>query len=219
MKKLKIILFFVCTILITNTAFSIEGGVEYNDVNIDYTILNTKKYINLGDTFLASAEEKNITSEKRRFFYGEALGSYITATEINPELIDIYGKIGYIYCKLKKYGLAKAYLNKGLNMDIKNPVINYYYGLVCYDMQNFNDALKYYKAAERLHYSDKYDINCKIGETNEKLGDLAKARNAYAKALAQKPNDKLLQAKIRSIDDSKYKNSQYYYRKKPYYYD
>jgi len=219
MKNLKILSIIICLILVVNTVQALEGTVEYNSVNIDYSKLNYVKYINLGNSFLASAEAKNITNEKQKFYYAEALGSYIAATEINPELIEIYGKIGYIYCKFKKYTLAKSYLNKGLNMNINNPVINYYYGYVCFDMENYNDALKYYKRAERLNYFDKYDINYKIGETNEKLGDLVKARNAYAKALSVKPNDKVLKAKIQAIDNSKYKDSPYYYRKKPFYYD
>ncbi|MBR2525624.1 tetratricopeptide repeat protein [bacterium] len=219
MKKQKYLLLFLCTIFIISSVYALEGTVEYNSVNIDYSKLNTSKYLILGDNFLKRAENTKITKEKRNELYGEALGSYITATEINPELVDIYGKIGYIYGKLKKYTLAKSYLNKGLNMDIKNPVINYYYGIVCFDMENYNQALKYYKRAEKLKYYDKYDINFKIGETNEKLGDLVKAREAYARALSARPNDKITQAKIRSIDELKYDKSQYYYRKKPFYYD
>lgn len=220
MKNLKILSIIVCAIFVVNSAVAIDGSVEYNDVNIDYSILSARKYQQLGDDFLKTAEDKiNNTEKRQRFFYGEALGAYITATNINPELIETYGKIGYLYMKLKKYGLAKSYLNKGLNMDINNPVINYYYGLVSYDMENYNDAIKYYKRAEKLNYKDKYDINFKIGETNEKLGDLSKARDAYARALKVRPNDKITIEKIRMIDDLKYKNSQYYYRKKPFYYD
>ncbi len=220
MKNIKILSIIFCTILFINSAAALEGTVEYNSVNIDYSILSAKKYAQLGDDFLKTAEEsKRNTEERQKFFYGEALGSYITATEIYPEYIDLYGKIGYIYGKLKKYGLAKAYLNKGLSLNNKNPIVNYNYGLVSYEMENYNDALKYYKAAERYNYFNKYDINYKIGETNEKLGDLSKARDAYTKALKAKPNDKKAKEKIRLIDDLKYKNSQYYYRKKPYYYD
>ena len=220
MKNIKTLTIIICTIFVINYAAALDGTVEYNAVNIDYSILSAKKYAQLGDDFLKTAEEKkNNTKEKQLFFYGEALGSYITATEIYPEYVDLYGKIGYIYGKLGKYGLAKSYLNKGLNMDLKNPVVNYYFGIVCFDMENYNEAIKYYKAAERLKYSDKYNINFKIGETNEKLGDLVKAREAYVRALNAKPNDKEANAKIRMIDDLKYKNSQYYYRKKPFYYD
>lgn len=219
MDKLKIITLFICIILSVNSAQALEGNVEYNSVNIDYSLLNAAQYQRIGNTFLRKAEGKNINEEKQKLYYGEALGAYITATEINPELIEIYGKIGYIYGKLKKFSLAKSYLNKGLNMDINNPIINYYYGVVYFEMANYNEAIKYYKRAEKLNYSDKYDINFKLGETNEKLGDLVKARVAYAKALSAKPNDKTVQNRIRSIDNLKYDKSQYYYRKKPFYYD
>ncbi len=220
MKNIKYLTIIFCIIFNINCVSALDGTVEYNAVNIDYSILDAKKYAKLGDEFLKSAEQsKNNTEEKKQFFYGEALGSYITATEIYPEYVDLYGKIGYIYGKLKKYALAKSYLNKGLNMDIKNPIVNYYFGRVCFDMENYNDAIKYYKAAERLKYSDKYDINFRLGETNEKLGDLVKARSAYIRALRAKPNDNRAIAKIRMIDELKYDNSQYYYRKKLYYYD
>lgn len=220
MKNFTIISIILCIIICTNSANALDGAVEYNSVNIDYSVIQAKKYVKLGDNFLNKAEKtKNITKEKQLFYYGEALGSYIAATEANPELIDVYGKIGYIYGKLKKYSLAKSYLNKGLNMNIKNPTVNYYYGLVTYDMQNFNDAVKYLKAASKYNYYDKYEVNFKLGETNEKLADLVKARDAYAKALSARPNDTAAKAKIRMIDDLKYKNSQYYFRKKPFYYD
>ena len=219
MKKIKLILLLLCALACINSSIAIEGTVEYNSVNIDYEILSPAHYRHLGDAFLTRAERKGISDEERRFFYGEALGSYITATEINPEMIDVYGRIGYIYGKLKKYGLAQSYLNKGLNMEVSNPVVNFYYGGLTYDMQNFNKAIKYYKAANKYGYKDKYTLLYRIGETEEKLGDLVRAREAYAKALALQPDNEELKIKIRSIDDLKYKDSQYYYRKKPFYYN
>ena len=219
MKNFRIILLLVCAIFFIYDAKALDGVVEYNSVNIDYDNLNPAKYKNEADKFLQLAEKDKQTIDKKKFYYGEALGSYITATEINPQLIDLYGKIGYIYGKLGKFGLAKAYLDKGLNMDITNPNINYYYGVVSAEMENYNQALKYYKNAEKLNYADKYDINLKIGITNEKLGDLVKAKEAYLKALSCKPDDVLLKDKIQKLDDLKYIDSVYYYRKKTYYYD
>ena len=108
MDKLKIITLFICIILSVNSAQALEGNVEYNSVNIDYSLLNAAQYQRIGNTFLRKAEGKNINEEKQKLYYGEALGAYITATEINPELIEIYGKIGYIYGKLKKFSLAKS---------------------------------------------------------------------------------------------------------------
>lgn len=219
MKNLKQILLIICIFFSINPAGAVEGTVEYNEVNIDYDILSPAHYRHLGDAFLTQAEKPNATNEERRFFYGEALGSYITATEINPDIIDLYGKIGYIYGRLHKYGLAQSYLNKGLNMDEKNPVVNFYFGGLTFDMQNFNKALKYYKAAKKYGYPNRYAVLYRLGETNEKLGDLVKAREAYTAALALRPNNEELKSKIRLIDDLKYKNSQYYYRKKPFYYN
>lgn len=219
MKNLKLISLLICLLLSINSVKAIEGTVEYNSVNIEYDKLSHAHYRHLGDAFLTRAERKGITDEERKFFYAEALGSYITATEINPDLIDLYGKIGYIYGRLKKYGLAQSYLNKGLNMDNKNPTVNFYFGGLTFDMQDFNKALKYYKMANKYGYKDKYTVLYRLGETNEKLGDLVKARGFYAKALALRPNNNVLKLKIRSIDDLKYQNSQYYYRKKPFYYN
>lgn len=220
MKNFTVISIILCTIFAVNNVMALDGAVEYNSVNIDYSLIQAHEYVKLGNNFLNLAENtKNITKEKQLFYYSEALGSYIAATEANPELIDIYGKIGYIYGKLEKYSLAKSYLNKGLNMNIKNPVVNYYYGRVCYDMKNYNDAIKYFKNAVKYKYADKYDVNFRLGETNEKLADLTKARDAYSSALSARPNDKAAMTKIQMIDNSKYKDSPYYFRKKPFYYD
>lgn len=219
MKNFKLILLLICSFLSINFAHAVQGTVEYNEINIDYDVLDYKYFSELGDAYLSRAEKPGTTAEQKKFYYGEAIGLFVTATKINPDLVDVYGKIGYIYGKYRKYGLADSYLNRGLNLNPKDPTVNFYFGGVSFDRQNFNNALKYYKAAYKYGYPDKYSVTYRLGETNEKLGDLVKAEEFYKKALKLRPNNEKLKQKIRSIEDLKYKNSQYYYRKKPFYYN
>ena len=87
------------------------------------------------------------------------------------------------------------------------------------ELNRHNEALKYYKKSQKNNYKDQYSVLYRIGETNEKLGDLVKAIDAYKKALRLKPDNKELKLKIKSLEDIKYDKSQYYIRKKLFYYN
>lgn len=219
MKKLKIFLLITCINLIITPAFALEGKVEFDSVYIDYSTLKEKEYIINGDNYLKKAENPRLSKTKiqKDFNYRQALGSYITATEISPDTVVTYGKIGYIYHQLGKYTLARSNFDHGLNLQRNNPYVSFLYAGFYFDNQDFNKAMKYYKIALKNNYPNKYFLYYNIGETNEKLGDLVRAKQFYSMAYALKPNNKL-KSKIQSIDALKYGKSQYYMRKKPYYY-
>lgn len=220
MKNLKLFLLILCINFSITSASALEGQIEFDSVYIDYSILKEKQYIINGDNYLKKAENTKISKTKiqQEFNYRQALGFYITATEINPETVVTYGKIGYIYHKLGEYTLARSNFDHGLNLQRNNPYVSYLYAGFYFDNQDFNKAIKYYKIAQKNNYPNKYSLYYNIGETNEKLGDLVRAKHFYSMAYALKPSDKL-KAKMRSIDTLQYGKSQYYMRKKPYYYN
>lgn len=218
MKNIKIILLITCTLFLVNSTNALEGRIDYDSVYIDYSILKEGMYIKKGDNFLKKAENEAKTDIQKRFYYTQALGAYLTAIKINSESVETYGKIGYIYGKMDEYRLAKSYFNVGLNLQMYNPYVNFLFACFYAENQNYNNAIKYYKRAMKGNFNDKYSLYYNIGETNEKLGDLVKANEFYKKANAIKTSEKLTN-KIRSIEDLKYNKSQYYIRKKLYYYD
>lgn len=220
MKHLKLLLLISCVYFIIMPSYAIEGRIEFDSVFIDYSILKEKQYLINGDNYLKKAENSKVSKTKiqQDFNYRQALGSYITATEINPETALTYGKIGYIYHKLDKYTLARSNFDHGLNLQRNNPYICFLYGGFYFDNKDFNKAMKYYKIALKNNYPNKYSLYYNIGETNEKLGDLVRAKQFYAKANSIKSDNKL-KAKMQSIDALQYGKSQYYIRKKPYYYN
>ena len=206
--RIFLLIFFI--IFGITPVLSLEGGVEYNSVNIDYSILKEKQYVQRGDEYFEKAEKKSRTDIQKNHNYGEALGAYITAIKINPQNADLYGKIGYIYNKLDKYTLSKSYFSRGLAMNPFSPYINYMYARFYFDNYDYYKAVYYYQRSEKYNYADKYSLYYNMGIINEKLGDLVAANNYYKKAYALK-RDKNLQAKIKSIDDLKYDKSQYYF--------
>lgn len=219
MKNYQIILLIFCLIFSINFTVAIEGNVEYNSVYIDYSVLSEQELIKRGDYYKNLAQNPKIKKEQRKAFYQKALGYYVTASQVNEENATLFGIIGYLYGKIDEYTLGKSYLNRGLSLEPWNPIVNFYSGDFYYDYQNYINSLKYYKLAKKNNYYDKYSLNMRLGAVNEKLGDLVKARNAYEDALKLRPKNDELKAKIRSIDDLKYNQTEYYYRKKPFYYD
>ncbi len=220
MKNLKIFLLIICLNFSTLSAYALEGQIEFDSVYIDYSILKERQYLIHGDNYLKKAENPKVSETKiqQDFNYRQALGSYITATEISPETVVTYGKIGYIYHKLGKYTLARSNFDHGLNLQRNNPYVSYLYAGFYFDNQDFNKAMKYYKIALKNNYPNKYSLYYNIGETNEKLGDLVRAKQFYSRAYALKPSNKL-KSKMQSIDALQYEKSQYYMRKKPYFYN
>lgn len=216
MKKLTKILLLICLVLFSNDAFALEGRIEFNTVNIDYSILREGEYLRKGNEYLLKAEKASKTQIEKKNNYREALGYYNTVIKINPESYNTYGKIGYIYGKENKYTLARSFFNQGINMNPKNSFTHFMFAGYFFDNKDFNKAIKHYKLAYKYNYADKYSLYYNIGETNEKLGDLVKASQFYKKAYALKPSKPLL-AKIQSIDAMRYDKSPYYYRKKPYF--
>ena len=219
MKKIKIISLIICLIFVINLAVAIKGKIDYNSVNIDYSLLNKNALLKMGDYYKHLAESPDIKKEQQKVYYEKALGYYVTASQMDEENALLMAKIGHIYGKINQYTLAKAYLNRGLNLELNNPFVNFYTGGFYFDYQNYINSLKYYKAALKNNYYDRYPLYMQLGIVNEKLGDLVKAKNAYSQALKINPDNQKLKAKIRSIDDLKYQKSEYYYRKKPFYYD
>ena len=218
MKNLTKLLLLTCLILFSGKVFALEGQIEYDSVNIDYTILKEGEYLRKGDEYLFKAEHASKTAIQKKHNYREALGYYVTVTKINPKSYKTYGKIGYIYGKEKRYTLARSYFYQGLNMDPKNSFNHFFFAGYFFDNLDLNKALKHYKLAEKYNYADKYSLYYNIGETNEKLGDLVKSSQYYKKAYMLNPS-KALQLRIEAIDAQRYNKSPYYYRKKPYFYN
>jgi len=201
MRKLKLFIFLTYLLIITIPAYSIEAGIEYDGVYIDYSSLNYNEWNTKAKNYLELA--RNTKSENKKMdYYSKAAGAYSTLIKIYPANAEVMATLGHIYGKMNKPIHAKAFLDRGLNLALKNPLVNYYYGVFSEDEKDFRKALKYYNFAYIYGMENNADLNMHLAVVNAKLGELDKATFHYAKA-CELLNNKKIKDKIRQLDDLK----------------
>lgn len=182
-----------------------KASVNYEENRIDYSRLNYQKTLKEADNYFTKYEtshnEQDLTT---------ALGKYYIATKINPN--DLYSNIqlARIYGQKHSDRLAKSYFNKGLDINKKDPYLNYYFGEFYFSRNDYRRALRYYKTSYNNGYSDFYDLNVKLGTLYEKLADLVKAESYYQKANSLNKQSSYLSDKILQIQSLNYDQSEYY---------
>lgn len=198
--------FWILTLLIylismPNFALALEGGIEYDGVYVDYKSLNYNEWHNKANKYLILARNAK-TQKDKDLNYSKAVGAYQTMIKIYPYDAEIMATIGHIYGKMNNPTYAKAYLDRGLNLDLRNPLVNYYYGVFRQDERDFRKARRYYNIAYKNGMSNNYDLNMRLGEINAKLGELENAKYYYSKAYSLKQSN-ALKNKILLLDDLK----------------
>lgn len=189
MKKVYLIIFLTFLINLPTFSNTINGGVEYDGVYIDYTKLNYTQWENKGDKFLDLAN-KTMEKKDKNFLYSNAVGTYLVLIKISPHDPVIFAKIGHIYGKMNKPNYAKSYFDRGLNLDIKNPVVNYYYGIFQEDERDYRKADKYYQIALTNGYNNE-NIYQRLATVNAKLGEINKAIFYYKKVYELNKSDEI----------------------------
>ncbi len=198
--------FYILTLLFylvftPNLAYSLEGGIEYDGVYIDYKALNYNQWRKTADyNFLKARNAK--TEKERQMYYSRAVGAYQTMTKINPFDPIVMATIGHIYGKMHNRVYAKAFLDRGLNLDLKNPIVNYYYGIFHDDERDYRKARKSYNVAFANGMKANYDLIIRLAVVNAKLGELENAKYYYNLAYMLNPS-KELKNKIILLDELK----------------
>ncbi len=199
-------LFALLCIIIT-PVFAVEkGSVKFEENLIDYSVLDANKILTDADSFF---EQYETTGDKK--FLNTAMGNYYLVTKVFPLEIYPMVQLARTYDEKKLDRFAKEYFNICLDINRKDPYLNYYLGDFYYKRRDFKRALRYFRIAYNNGYRDYYDLNYKIATIYEKFADLSKAKYYYEKAYSMDNSKTNLQDKILQIDSLNYDQSEYYH--------
>ena len=204
-KKFSSLFAFLC--LIITPVFAVEkGSVKFEENLIDYSVLDANKILTDADSFF---EQYETTGDKK--FLNTAMGNYYLVTKVFPLEIYPMDQLARTYDEKKLDRFAKEYFNICLDINRKDPYLNYYLGDFYYKRRDFKRALRYFRIAYNNGYRDYYDLNYKIATIYEKFADLSKAKYYYEKAYSMDNSKTNLQDKILQIDSLNYDQSEYYH--------
>jgi len=122
-------------------------------------------------------------------------GSYIESMEYYQKAIDlkpfaVEPRLGFVMpaAAAGNYNQVEEQYNKILSVDPMNTTANYWLGMIFYNREQFDTALKYFEKVANLYPFD-YDSTIMYAWTNFKLGKLREAKVLFQKALLIKPGD------------------------------
>jgi len=121
--------------------------------------------------------------------YGDALKYLSLAAKEDPQNSEIPYMIAHSYADMTNYKLAVPYFLKAIQLDpTKNNWI-YELGLICYAMNDDNNALKYILDAGEKGYKKDNDYLENLGIAYLDVGRLDEGVNILNEILAKRPSD------------------------------
>ena len=197
---------FVIVCFCTFPCFAVEkGSVKFEENLIDYSVLDAQKILEEADEFF---EKYETTGDKK--YLSTAMGKYYIITKIYPVEIYPLVQLARTYDEKHLDRFAKEYFNKCLDINKKEPYLNYYLGDFYYKRHDFKRALRYFKIAYQNGYDNYFDLNLKIATIYEKFADLLTAKYYYEKAYSLNQENTNLKDKALQIESLNYDKSEYY---------
>ena len=198
MKNLKLFALITYLLFLPNMVQPYEAGIEYDEVYIDYQKLNYDEWKHKADTYLEQARNSK-TEEEKKTNYSKAAGAYHTIINVYSGDAVVMATLGHIYGKMNKPAHAKSFLDRGLNLDMRSPIVNYYYGVFREDQRDYRKALKFYNNAYNYGMANDGELNMRLAIVNAKLGEIDKSIFHYNKA-CELLKDKNLSKKIQELN-------------------
>jgi tetratricopeptide (TPR) repeat protein len=160
-----------------------------------YSYENEKKYkeaaAELKQVYDASSYEINIrlgwlTYKDSSFI--ESMDYYQKAIDLKPFAVE--PRFGFVMpaATAGNYNKVEEQYNKILSVDPMNAKANYWLGMICYNREQFDIALKYFEKVANLYPFD-YDSTIMYAWTNFKMKNLREAKVLFQKALLITPGD------------------------------
>jgi tetratricopeptide (TPR) repeat protein len=147
--------------------------------------------------------------------YGQAIAGLKKVLAKFPGDAEAYYTLGRSYLELEEYKNAIPYYQKAVELDTTKNVWMYELGLICYNQDQFADALKYFKMASAAGYSSSNDYLENIGFAYLYTHDIENGMKNLSIILSRKPNNiELLTDIAQAMYQAKqYDNALVYYQK------
>jgi tetratricopeptide (TPR) repeat protein len=120
--------------------------------------------------------------------YIESMKYYDLAIALKPFAIE--PRFGYVSSASStgNWNQVEEQYKKIISIDPMNTKANYYMGLICYNREEYEEAMKYFEIVANLFPFD-YDSTIMYAWTNYKLHNLREAKILFQKALLITPDD------------------------------
>jgi tetratricopeptide (TPR) repeat protein len=120
--------------------------------------------------------------------YAESLKYYQKAIELKPFAIE--PRLGFVLpaSALGNTSQVAEQYKKILEVDPMNTTANYFMGLILFNQEQYDQALKYFEKVANMYPFD-YDTIIMYAWTHYRLGNFREARVLFEKALLIKPED------------------------------
>ena len=120
--------------------------------------------------------------------YSESMEYYQKAIDLKPFAIE--PRLGYVTpaAAAGNWNQVEEQYNKILTVDPMNTTANYWLGVIFYNREQFDTALRYFEKVANLYPFD-YDCTIMYAWTNYKMQKLREAKVLFQKALLINPGD------------------------------
>ena len=120
--------------------------------------------------------------------HGESEKFYQTAIRLKPYSIEARFGIIKPYSATEQWEKVKEQYNQILRIDPQNTVANYWLGVIYYNRNEFQNAVKLFEKVVNLYPLD-YDSVIMLAWTKLNLGKTAEASILFNHAMTLRPND------------------------------
>jgi tetratricopeptide (TPR) repeat protein len=134
--------------------------------------------------------------------FDEALNYFVIAQNFQAKMPEVYSFTGHIFCLKKDFENARIHCEKAIQMNPINPTVNEHMGLLEYAMNNYEEAIKYFKRA-LIQNDEKASLYINLCNCYIKTNQLPEAIKTGLKF--KKINPDLLMC----LGDAYYRNKEY----------
>jgi tetratricopeptide (TPR) repeat protein len=200
------------TILLLTLAAIFALNVECQEFNAiqeaftkSYSLENDKKYSEAAESllkvYIASSYELNLRLGWLTYLTGEftkSLDYYQKAIDLQPYAIE--PKFGYIMpaSMAGNWSQVEEQYKKILVIDPMNTKANYWLGMIYYNREQYQDAMKCFEKVVNLYPYD-YDATIMFAWSNLKVQNLREAKALFQKALIIRPGDSSAQEGLDTV--------------------
>lgn len=120
--------------------------------------------------------------------YLESMNYYQKAIDLQPYAIEPRFGFTYPASAAGNWNQVEEQYRKILTVDPMNTQANYWLGMICYNREDYEQALKHFEKVANLYPFD-YDATIMFAWTNFKMQNLREAKILFQKALLISPDD------------------------------